>query len=97
MAVWAGAGLSRKEGHAGSRHKLVVATRQNEWSTHVNSYHNWGLVSCPDLFEVAARAEDGAIEAIKHINLPWEGWMWHPERETLFSPQDTARINQLFR
>lgn len=96
MAVWAGAGLSRKEGHVGSRHRLVVATRQDEWPANVNSYHNWGLASCPDGFEVAAQAEDGAIEAIKHIKLPWEGWMWHPEREVPFSPQDILRLKDLF-
>lgn len=96
MAVWAGVALVKREGHVGSRHQLVVPTRKDEWPANVNSYHNWGLVSCPDGFEVAAQAEDGSIEAIKHIKLPWEGWMWHPEREVPFSPQDIKRLKRLF-
>ena len=40
--------------------------------------------------------EDGFIEAIAHRYLPWEGWMWHPERETPFLEQDTRRIKALF-
>lgn len=96
MAVWAGVDLVKQEGHVGSRHQLVVASRKDEWPANVNSYHNWGLASCPDGFEVAARAEDGSIEAIRHIDLPWEGWMWHPEREASFSPQDIRRLKGLF-
>lgn len=96
MAVWAGGELVKKEGHVGSRHQLAVATRKDEWPVDVNSYHNWGLASCPDGFEVAAQAEDGSIEAIRHIKLPWEGWMWHPEREMPFSPQDIKRLKRLF-
>ena len=96
MAVWAGIDLVKKEGHVGSRHQLVVPDRKVEWPANVNSYHDWGLSSCPDGFEIAARAEDGSIEAIKHITLPWEGWMWHPEREAPFSPQDIKRLKRLF-
>lgn len=96
MTVWAGGDLVKKEGHVGSRHQLVVPTRKDEWPANVNSYHNWGLASCPDGFEATAQAEDGSIEAIKHIRLPWEGWMWHPEREVPFSPQDIKRLQKLF-
>ena len=33
-------------------------------------------------FQLAlALAEDGTIEALAHIKLPWVGIMWHPERE----------------
>ena len=95
MAVWAGVELVRKEGHVGSRHQLVVPARKDDWPANVNSYHNWGLASCPDGFEVAAQAEDGSIEAMRHISLPWEGWMWHPEREAPFSLQDTKRLKRL--
>ena len=96
MAVWAGVDLVKREGHVGTRHQLVVPALKDEWPTEVNSYHNWGLVSCPDGFKVAARAEDGSIEAIRHVELPWEGWMWHPEREAPFSPQDIKRLKRLF-
>lgn len=95
MAVWAGVALVKIEGHVGIRHQLAVPARKDEWPTEVNSYHNWGLASCPDGFEVAARAEDGSIEAIKHVELPWEGWMWHPEREASFSLHDIKRLKRL--
>jgi N5-(cytidine 5'-diphosphoramidyl)-L-glutamine hydrolase len=97
MAVWAGASLVKLEGHVGSRHQLVVSGQKDNWPANVNSYHNWVLASCPDGFEIAAQAEDGSIEAIKHIKLPWEAWMWHPERELPFFPQDINRLKRLFR
>lgn len=96
MAVWAGVSLVKIEGHVGTRHHLMVSSKQDEWPTSVNSYHNWGLAFCPDGFDVIGQAEDGSIEAIKHIKLPWEGWMWHPEREMPFSPQDIKRLKGLF-
>jgi N5-(cytidine 5'-diphosphoramidyl)-L-glutamine hydrolase len=96
MSVWAGTDLVKREGHVGTRHQLVISGQKNKWPSNVNSYHNWGLASCPDGFEIAALAEDDSIEAIKHTSLPWEGWMWHPEREASFAPQDTKRIKRLF-
>ncbi len=96
MGVWAGANLVQIEGHVRTRHQLVVVSQEGEWPASVNSYHNWGLAYCPDGFAVAAKAEDGSIEAIRHNELPWEGWMWHPERETPFTPQDIKRIVRLF-
>lgn len=96
MAVWAGADLFKMEGHVGSRHQLFIPSRMDDWPSNVNSFHNWGLGSCPKGFEIAAQAEDGSIEALKHHQLPWEGWMWHPEREMPFSPQDIKRLKRLF-
>ena len=96
MAVWAGVSLVKIEGHVGTRHHLMVPTKKEEWPTSVNSYHNWSLASCPGGFEITAQSEDGSIEAIRHIKLPWEGWMWHPEREMPFSPQDIERLKGLF-
>ena len=37
----------------------------------------------------------GEIEAIRHQTLPWEGWMWHPEREPTFAVDDIARLRKL--
>jgi N5-(cytidine 5'-diphosphoramidyl)-L-glutamine hydrolase len=96
MSVWAGVDLVKQEGHVGTRHQLAITEKIDEWPANVNSYHNWVLSSCPDGFDVAAQAEDGSIEAIRHTTLPWEGWMWHPERETPFSPQDNQRLKRLF-
>jgi len=96
IAVWAGVDLVKVEGHVGTRHHLSVNTQKVEWPTNVNSYHNWALASCPDGFEILAQAEDGSIEAIRHTKLPWQGWMWHPEREVPFSSQDIKRLKGLF-
>jgi gamma-glutamyl-gamma-aminobutyrate hydrolase PuuD len=96
MAVWGGVNLVKVTGHVRSRHQLKISKLSGEWPSGVNSFHNWALGSCPPDFDIVAKAEDESIEAIKHKNLPWEGWMWHPERETPFSPQDTERLKRLF-
>lgn len=96
MAAWAGAKLVNVEGHVRTRHDLRASTAADQWPGNVNSYHDWGFSTCPKNFEVLARATDGTIEAMKHSTLPWEGWMWHPEREQVFSPRDIARVRELF-
>lgn len=95
MSVWAGASLVKVEAHAGVRHALKDVTKNEDWPTHVNSFHNWGLESCPEGFDVMAQAEDGSVEAIRHSELPWEGWMWHPEREAPFNQIDEMRFRAL--
>lgn len=91
MAHWAGTGLRAVSGHVRTRHQLTGTI-----SAKVNSYHGYSLAACPNDFEVLARSEDGEIEAIRHCSLPWEGWMWHPEREDRYAAEDTQRIKGLF-
>jgi len=91
MAYWAGMSLRLVEGHVGVRHFL-----SGEITGEANSYHHYSLRECPDSFRVLAQSEDGEIEAIAHKSLPWQGWMWHPEREEIFSPRDILRIRELF-
>lgn len=91
MAHWAGTRLHSVQGHVRTRHCL-----SGEITGEANSYHGFSLASCPEGFEVLAQSEDGEIEAIRHQSLPWEGWMWHPEREALFSSRDVQRIRALF-
>jgi gamma-glutamyl-gamma-aminobutyrate hydrolase PuuD len=91
MAHWAGTSLCRLQGHVRARHRLL-----GEITAEVNSYHEFSLATCPKNFVVLARSEDGAIEAIRHQTLPWEGWMWHPEREPNFSEHDVKRLKSLF-
>lgn len=91
MGVWAGAGLKAVLGHVYTHHQLT-----GEISGEANSYHNYALDECPPDFMVLARSEDGQIEAIRHEKLPWEGWMWHPEREENFNSRDIQRIKALF-
>lgn len=91
LAHWSGTGLHPVQGHVRTRHHLV-----GEITGEANSYHGFALASCPVDFEVLARTEDGEIEAIRHQSLPWEGWMWHPEREENFAARDEQRIKALF-
>lgn len=91
MGVWAQTELKLVDGHVASRHEI-----KGEITSCVNSYHNYSLSACPLGFRVLAHSEDGEIEAIQHLTLPWEGWMWHPERETTFSKQHFQRLQDLF-
>jgi putative glutamine amidotransferase len=42
-----------------------------------------------------AKSEDGSIEAMVHKSLPWEAWMWHPEREVVFFKNDIDRFKKI--
>ena len=95
MAVWANGSLMAVSGHVRTRHHLQIAASSGEWPDEVNSFHNVSLADCPPGFVVMARAEDGTIEAVRHEALPWEGWMWHPERESTFSSLDMNRFRAL--
>ena len=90
MAHWAGTSLRSVDGHVRTRHKL-----SGQIIADTNSFHDFSLANCPDGFEVLANSEDGEIEAIRHLFLPWEGWMWHPEREENYATQDLQRLKAL--
>lgn len=91
MAHEAGASMVAKRDHVRTRHHLKINGGQ-----FVNSYHNFCLSQCPNGYHILAKAEDGTIEAIAHNKLPWEGWMWHPEREQPFNTNDIIRLISLF-
>ena len=91
MAYKEGITLKPLVGHVGNRHKV-----KGEICRTVNSYHNLCISDCPDGYMVISRSEENSIEAIKHLKLPWEGWMWHPEREPQFANQDIERVKALF-
>lgn len=95
MSVWSGGSLAPVSGHVRTRHSLHILDSSSEWPDEVNSFHNFTLAACPSGFVVTARAEDGAIESIRHEILPWEGWMWHPERESVFNATDIMRFRTL--
>ncbi|UCV06667.1 gamma-glutamyl-gamma-aminobutyrate hydrolase family protein [Dechloromonas denitrificans] len=97
MAVWAGGTLGRVSGHVGVRHQLKLREekQRSDWPEVVNSYHNWGVGNIPRGFVPQAWAEDGSVEAMRHKTLPWEAWMWHPEREEPFNNADVNRIERL--
>lgn len=89
MASYAGAELITLEGHVRTYHNLGEG-----WPGQVNSFHNFGLRECPPGYKVLARADDGTVEAIRHESLPWEGWMWHPERG-VFRSSDIERFREI--
>jgi putative glutamine amidotransferase len=91
LAHWSGVSLKPVTGHVRTRHQL-----SGQIAAEVNSYHSLALADCPPGFEVLARSEDGEIEAIRHLQRPWQGWMWHPERENDFASHDLQRLQQLF-
>ena len=92
IAKYLGVSLQESKNHSAVRHEISgVINRQ------VNSYHNFIIESCPNNFSILARSNEGYIEAIKHNKLPWEGWMWHPERESIFHQNDLERLRSLFK
>ncbi len=90
MAHVSGMDLCPVRGHVGTRHELAGVI-----GGMVNSYHVYSLRACPDEYAVLACSVDGEIEAIRHRILPWEGWMWHPEREQPFASDDVERLRAL--
>ncbi|MBI3772182.1 MAG: gamma-glutamyl-gamma-aminobutyrate hydrolase family protein [Gammaproteobacteria bacterium] len=90
MAVWSGVQLKPIDRHVNTRHRLI-----GKITGEVNSFHKFGLTGCPKDFEVLATTEDGDLEAIRHSVLPWEGWMWHPEREANLERRDLERLKAL--
>ena len=97
MVNWAGGTLVSVIGHVRTRHKLVLSNESDNWPNEVNSYHEFGIKDCPKGFVTKAFSDDGTIEAIQHEVLPWEGWMWHPERESIFNLKDMGRLKSLFK
>ena len=96
MVIWSGGKLKRVKNHVSTSHHLHTDDISNKWPKIVNSYHEWGIIDCPKDFEIKAQTYDGVIEAVKHKYLPWEGWMWHPERESKVNEIEIKRIKKLF-
>lgn len=91
LAAQAHTPLREVAGHIKCRHQI-----RGEINAVVNSYHQQSIENCPAGYRILAQSEDGCVEAIRHQELPWEGWMWHPEREPIFEPHDLNRLKELF-
>ena len=91
LASYAGASISPISGHVKTRHFVDGAISRT-----VNSFHNMALDHCPEGWHTLGVSENNVIEAIAHNDLPWEGWMWHPEREPHFASDDISRCKALF-
>lgn len=86
----AGSKIKKVTGHVALHHHI-----KGEINGKVNSFHNNALADKPKNFSIIARSIDNEIEAIRHDYLPWEGWMWHPEREKTFLMRDINRFKAL--
>ena len=87
-----GSNLKEVKNHIGRKHKISGIINQK-----VNSFHKFSITKCPKDFYITSKSLDGEIESIKHIYLPWEGWMWHPERNKIYKKHDIDRIKKLFK
>ena len=95
MGVYSDGVLEDVDNHVRARHRLLFNAKEEKFPESVNSYHNKILSNCPEKYEILATSEDGCIEAIAHKDLPWEGWMWHPEREANVSEIEIGRFGKL--
>lgn len=96
LAHHAGEVLTKIDGHVSIRHSLMKNDSETlPLPAEVNSFHTWAVLRCPKNYSVLATAPDKSIEAIRHIERPWEGWMWHPEREHTFLESDLTRARNL--
>ena len=86
-----GGTLKSIDGHLASRHEI-----NNGSSRKVNSYHTFAIENLPECFQVIYRSNDNSIESISHKTLPWNGCMWHPERDEVIHPMDKKIIKSLF-
>jgi putative glutamine amidotransferase len=95
MGVYAGGELVQISNHIGVHHDIKTKCESQSFPMSVNSYHAQALKYCPDSFNVLAISNDGVIEAIEHKELSWEAWMWHPEREDVFSKSSMDRFKRI--
>lgn len=90
-----GVEIIKCKNHVNVRHKLKINRKGKIFTHNVNSFHDNSIEKCPSNFEIMAQETDGVIEAIKHKYLKIECWMWHPEREKIFSEIDINNFNDL--
>jgi len=95
MGVRFGSKLIKVKNHVRKIHKLVNLTKE-KFPKKTNSYHNFSLKNCPKNFVITTKSIDGNIESIKHKFFPWEGWMWHPERDKFIDEINNKRLRKIF-
>lgn len=86
-----GGDLYQIEGHVTASHTVSGAI-----SREVNSYHTLAACGLPDSLILLASAPDGAIEAVRHGELPMFAVMWHPERAIPFNCEDITIFKNLW-
>jgi len=85
--------IEKKPGHVGKNHKITF----NNKARVVNSFHDYIATSINQrYFNALAIGEDTSIEAASHIDLPFLGIMWHPERMHPISKEDIHLFREHF-
>jgi gamma-glutamyl-gamma-aminobutyrate hydrolase PuuD len=92
IVCYFGGKLEKVEHHVAVYHKIV-----GEENRVVNSFHNLAVRELPSQLIPFAQAEDNTIEGIYHKDYPIWGIMWHPERESSFSPVDKEWMKNILR
>ena len=95
MGIKFGSKLVKVKNHIRKNHKLINLSKE-KFPKKTNSYHQYSLKSCPKNFFITTKSLDGNIESIKHKVLPWEGWMWHPERDKKTDKINNLRLKKIF-
>ena len=89
-----GGSLKKINNHVRVNHKIKS---NSNYPLKVNSFHEYGIKKLGRNFEIIAYSEDNQIEAIKHKNYNWLGWMWHPERDKKFDKKLIKIAKKMFR
>lgn len=96
IAKFFGVKTIKVKNHVRVEHKSIFASEDKLFPKTINSFHDYGIKQCPKNFIVTILSKDNTIEAFKHKKFKWEGWMWHPEREKIFSMKSLKRIKRIF-
>ncbi len=84
--------LEKVQGHVAPRQRISIDGQ----SVEVNSFHNFGAMEVSPPLMTWAIAEDGVIEAVRHVGRRMIGVMWHPERFDPFAASDVALFSRFF-
>ena len=96
IAKFFGTNIVKVKNHVRVKHKTILVTQDKFFPKFINSFHDYGIKKCPENFISTAKSEDKTVEAFKHKRFKWEGWMWHPERDKIFSNKSLKRIKKIF-
>jgi len=94
MATHLGGEILPVDNHAGTYHKIFD---KDTLLGDVNSFHHFQVSKLPESLEATSVAEDGNIESMRHLNLPWFACMWHPERMEVQNWMKEKMNSELFR
>jgi N5-(cytidine 5'-diphosphoramidyl)-L-glutamine hydrolase len=84
--------IAKIPNHVATQHEIEATNGARV----VNSYHQYGTRISHLNWAVTATAKDGIVEAIQHVDFPFQGIMWHPERCDPIVDLDRERFRNLF-